>query len=82
LHHSGLRGEKGGLFCTVPGCAAKKAARLAPFRAARSKRRAVLHHSGLRGEKGGLFFTVLGCAAKKAARFSQFLGAREVKRES
>jgi len=82
FHHSGLRGEKGGLFCTVPGCAVKKAGCFAPFRAARRKRRAVLHRSGLRGQKGGLFSTVPGCAMKKAGCFSQFLGAREVKRES
>ena len=79
-HHSGLRGEKGGLFGTVPGCAAKKAGCLAPFRTARRKRRAVLHRSGLRGEKGGLFCTVPGCAAKKAGCFSQFLPARRKRR--
>jgi len=76
LHRSGLRGEKGGLFCTIPGCAAKKAGCFSPFRAARRKRRPVFHRSGLRGEKGGLFFTVLACAVKKAGCFSQFLGAR------
>jgi len=35
LHCSGVRGEKGGLFFTVPSCAAKKAARFSLFRAAR-----------------------------------------------
>ena len=80
MYRSELRGEKGGLFCTVPGCAAKKAGCFAPFRTARSKRRPVLHRSGLRGEKGGLFCTVPGCAVKKAACFSQFLPARRKRR--
>ena len=37
FHRSGLRGEKGGLFFTVPGCAVKKAVCFSPFLAARSK---------------------------------------------
>jgi len=71
-----VRGEKGGLFFTVPGCAAKKAACFSQFLGARRKRRSVFHRSGLRGQKGGLFFTVPDCAVKKAVCFSQFLGAR------
>jgi len=35
LPRSGLRGEKGGLFFTVPGCAAKKAACFSQFLPAR-----------------------------------------------
>jgi len=35
FHRSGLRGENGGLFFIVPGCAAKKAACFSPFRTAR-----------------------------------------------
>ena len=79
-HRSGLRGEKGGLFGTVPGCAAKKAGCFSQFLGARRKRRAVWHRSGLRGEKGGPFFTVPSCAVKKAGCFSQFLGARSKRR--
>ena len=71
-----MRGEKGGLFFTILSCAVKKAPRFVPFRAARSKRRAVFHRSGLRGEKGGLFFTVPSCAVKKAPCFSLFRAAR------
>ena len=58
----------------------KKAGCLAPFRTARSKRRAVLHRSGLRGQKGGPFCTVPGCAAKKAACFAPFRTARRKRR--
>ena len=76
LHCDTLRGEKGGLFFIVPGCAVKKAVCFSSFRAARRKRRSVLYRSGLRGEKGGLFFTVPGCAVKKAACFSLFRAAR------
>ena len=35
LHCDTLRGEKGGLFFTVPGCAVKKAVCFSPFRGAR-----------------------------------------------
>ena len=49
LHRSRLRGEKGGLFFTVPGCAAQKAARFSPFLTARRKRRPVLHSATPRG---------------------------------
>ena len=49
LHRSGLRGQKGGLFFTVLGCAVKKAARFLPFLTARSKRRSVLHSATPRG---------------------------------
>ena len=35
LYRSGLRGEKGGLFFTIPNCAVKKAARFSPFLTAR-----------------------------------------------
>ena len=57
---------KGGLFWSPTGCAVKKAAPLAPFLTARSKRRPVFHSSWVRGEKGGLFFTILSCAVKTA----------------
>ena len=35
LGPDGVRGQKGGLFFTVPGCAVKKAAPLTPFLTAR-----------------------------------------------
>jgi len=70
LHRSGLRGEKGGPFFTVPGCAAKKAACFSLFLTARSKRRSVFHSSWVRGQNGGPFFTIPNCAVKKAAPFA------------
>ena len=53
LHCSGVRGEKGGLFFTVPGCAVKKAARFSPFRAARSKTEPPFTPPNTRGDANG-----------------------------
>ena len=80
LHRSRLRGEKGGLFFTVPGCAVKKAVCFLPFLTARPKRRPVFYSSWVRGQKGGPFFTILSCAAKTAVCFSPFRAARSKRR--